>query len=272
MNLPYQWRATGAHYVPDRDIQAGMIWPHEHRVYRVIKVTPIPEVDWTDEERAHVMAHGPGRRAGQIPQHMTVRPIEVATSDPRARDHDLHFRIGGGQPHMYSFYRTEHWPACGKCGEPQPCREQMQDRISERAAAEWAQHETPGVCPSCSKPVTAKQATWSCPDNLIIPGGPPVTFHLRRECWWDAMRYEKRWAAASPGRRAVLSCPGVLTTHGDGTYECTEGVGCPSPAAHHDAAQSCDCCPWRAGSRNCIPAPTAANRARQELPGPGQTT
>ena len=69
-----------------------------------------------------------------------------------------------------------------------------------------------------------------------MPFGPPVTFHLRRACRHDAMKYEQEWAAAGDGRMTTLSCTGCVTIHADGT-ECSEGPLCAGKVPHASQIQ-----------------------------------
>lgn len=115
---------------------------------------------------------------------------------------------------------------------------------------------------ACAEPVTARQKCLSFSENLEVPGGPPVTFHLRSRCNYSAVKYEQRWVAADPNRRRpTLSCPGHVTNHNDGTYDCTQLGDCPGPQARHPSYRMCRCpdCharPWTWG-RGCSPDPKA---------------
>ena len=54
-------------------------------------------------------------------------------------------------------------------------------------------------------------------ENLLLPGGSPVVFHLRRQskggvsCLYSAMDYEEQWVPAGAGRRWRLSSSWWLT-------------------------------------------------------------
>lgn len=253
------WWPTGAkrQYTPP-DVGDLVAW--QHVVWRIIEVRPVPEDRWTDEQREfhdRRLGSTPEKRwqIGAVPVVVVVRPAVISPDDPKARRHDKHLGSRGPQP-VWWVYRDEHYPVCGTCSEPMPCREQLGARVAAQAMADMARWEQPGVCPSCRELVTTRQKSWTCPDNLEIPGGPPVTFHIgRRGCLWDAASYENRWLAADPARAVVVpralsrdglgrSCDGHMVTHGDGTYECNSGPdACSGPQAGHQSYTRCGCPP-----------------------------
>lgn len=260
MSLPYRWHASGTHST--REPQAGMLWPYEHVVYRIIDVEPVPETDWTDEERRRVNGYLPQYRAEYAPKRIIVRPVHINTGDVRDRDHDRHLRIGARSMGL-DVYDDEHYPICAQCHEPLPCRDQMAQRVSTEAMAHMSRYEMAGVCPACEEPVTGRQKSQTWPDNAVIPQGPPVTFHLRRQCHYEAVRYEKQWVALDPDRRrTLLSCGGMVTNHNDGTYQCTQLTECPGPTAEHRSYTVCRCPDCHAnGGFDCRPSPTSRNLA-----------
>lgn len=254
---------------PDRARQqyklpaVGDLIAFQHAAWRVMEIRPRPEDLWTDEEREAVAAHyRPDDIRGVLPCNVVVRPAGITGDDPKLRRHDRHLRVPGGRRVMWAVYPDEHYPVCAQCGDPTPCRERSAKWEAEEAVKKMGRYETAGVCPACQEPVTRRQKTLTFPDNLEIPGGPPVTFHLRSDCWSGAMRYEQRWVAADPERRRLtLSCPGRLTNHNDGTYDCTELGHCPSPTARHPSYARCRCpdChsrEWTWGN-GCHPDPAA---------------
>lgn len=265
--LPYRWHPMGVRHSYSEPIKVGDLIPHAHRVWVVDAINPLPEVDWSDEDRAAVAdvdhyteEYRPKALAKALPRVMVLRPVE----SPDERSGEEHYLLGGRTAHRFAVwdvYPDEHYPICSKCREPLPCREQMAVKVSEQSAERMGWYEIPGVCPACHEIVTDRQKSVTWPDNVEIPGGPPVTFHTRRKCHYSAVTYEKRWVAADPGRRrARFSCTGHVTNHNDGTYECTELHECPGPHAAHPSYTVCDCPDCHAnGSFGCHPDRTSRN-------------
>lgn len=252
------WLPLGTHSEYDCP-EPGAVVALDHQVWQVIEVTDLDPAQWTDRERSYAQAYGGRRR----PRAVRLRPIGlVAHPDPvKAAAQDRHVgSVRGGTWNVYP--DPTHYPICASCGEPMPCRERVGARMAADAVTRMGRYETAGVCPACSEPVTARQKTITFSENLEIPGGPPVTFHLRGRCWGNAADYEKRWVAADPNRRrTALSCAGHLTNHNDGTYDCTQLADCPGPEVPHPAYTRCSCpdCharPWTQGS-GCLPDPRA---------------
>lgn len=260
MALPYRWHASGARST--NEPEPGMLWPYEHVVYRIIEVKPVPESDWTDKEREYVASTVPAYRQTVLPGYIAVRPASITSGDVRDRDHDRHFRFGGRYMRL-DVYDDEHYPICAQCLEPLPCRDQMAERVSTEAITHMTRYETAGICPACEEVVSRRQQSQTWPDNAVIPQGPPVTFHLRSKCHYEAVRYEKQWVAADPDRRrARLSCDGMVTNHNDGTYQCTQLTECPGPAAEHRSYTVCRCPDCHAnGAFDCRPSLSSRNLA-----------
>jgi hypothetical protein len=247
--------AHRSHGLPSR----GDIVVHEHKVYRVVEVRPIDESEWTVQTRQLVNVYRPELRQRFLPAHVVLRPIQITSDDPRARDHDKHYRTPPG--HTWDIYPNEHYPVCASCHEPTPCREELCRRMAEKAVERLGRYEDPSVCPSCLEPFTRRQKTVTFTDNIEIPGGPPVTYHRRATCFSGAYRYEERLATADPDYVPQLLCRGTLTNHNDGTYECTQGERCGGPQLHHNGYQACDCSTCNAaGPFGCWPALTARRR------------
>jgi len=129
----------------------------------------------------------------------------------------------------YVYPASGRWPMCSCCGEPMPCRNEMQDRTVGHALAtveKWATRR-PGGCWGCGEPITGRQKTVEYPgENLDLPGSDAPRFHTRRQCWGAATAYERRWIAVDPRRERILTyprCDGILIVHGDGSSECTPG-------------------------------------------------
>lgn len=237
MTLPYHWD-PGAFLRPEmvhKSVpEVGDVMPYEHKAYRVERVDPRDDgsvVAWVRDTR------------------------ETLTGDPVAdarRLLPLSHRQGG----VWWVYAHEHYPVCGTCLEPLPCRELVTKRISAHEAAKFNRYTTAGVCPACSEPVSSRQKSVTWEDNAVVPGGPPVTFHLRRACFHEAVQYERRWYARDPGARRMRYTCGEhhVRNHGDGTYSCTNPE-CPGPTAWHQSWTTCDCPEHSA--RTCTPPPDA---------------
>jgi hypothetical protein len=244
--------------------EPGQLLAFRHAVYRVVEVRPIPQDRWSAQQRMRHDRLAPESRwrQGAVPVVVVIRPVAITGEDPRARDHDLHLSCRRVQPEWW-VYHDEHYPVCAICGEPTPCRERLGMRIAAKAMARMARYEQPGVCPSCAQPVTPRQKSFTYPDNIEIPGGPAVTFHVgRRGCRWAAAAYETRWIAADPQhRQPVWSCTGNAISHSDGTYQCSAGDACPGPLAEHAMFAACQSASCRKnGPAPCRPAAGATRR------------
>lgn len=238
----------------------------DFRVWRVIEVNEIPEDRWTDRDRTS--AKGWKRDIG-VPRMVIVRPVRITSTDVRARDHDKHLKHMGGV-RWPIFVSAEHYPVCGHCGGTLPCRAVLAERQAEREMAHLERYLVPGQCPSCNEPISARQKSFTFEENLEMPGGPPVTFHIgRSNCRYDASTYEKRWVALDPeNRRTTFSCPGTITNHGDKTHECTAMFECRGPLSFHAVYQVCNsngCCTPR--PYDCHPWPDSKLRLPGQVPG-----
>lgn len=244
--------------------EPGQLVVMSHKVYRVIELNPVPEVDWTDEDAATMRRYAPEFRDEFVPYYIVLRPVEVDSDDVKARSHDKHYRVSAGSRYRWPVYRTEHYPVCVKCHEPVPCREELGRREAEQAVAKMSRYEDPGLCPSCQEPFTRRQKTHRFTQNIEIPGGSPVTFHMRRQCFSGAYQYEERLAKLDPNYVPQLFCTGAVTNHNDGTYECTAGEKCAGPTVNHQSYQTCDCDTCRSpGGFDCHPMGWAKRRGAE---------
>lgn len=246
----YGWRPQDAKLRTDRPTPGDLL-VHEHAVYRVVEVRDVQSCDWTDEEHRRaeqaqrIRNHQFDSPRLDVPIHITVRPVEIVSDDPRARDHDLHMRHSGYGGSWWSF-TSEHYPVCATCREPRPCREQHGISVAEHQMQRMSRFETPGVCPACQETVTHRQRSIRFTENLELPGGPAVVFHLRKQCFDAARNYEERWVSADPEqRRGQLSCPGVKQVHHDGTWDCSEQVECRGDQTAHGGMDVCRCAECR---------------------------
>lgn len=202
------WQVTAVADVPlsdaDRDVwlEAGMpdLASWNGRPYRV-------DVDWVAGARPDWAAAD-----GPVPARMDV----PAERYPR---------------HRWEVYRSGRWPRCSCCGEPMPCRAELEDRevtAALKQVEKWAKR-LPGCCWGCGEPISRRQKSVTyAGDNLDLPGGLEVRFHVRSGCFHYATRYELRWIAVDPRRERVLTwpkCGGILVVHSDGSSECMSGPG-----------------------------------------------
>lgn len=248
----YRWRPLAA---VDGTPEVGRLVPLWHRVWRIVAIHPLPEVDWTDDERRHVGAMKAEFRERNAPVAVVLGPPDPPVDPVAHLSQQVSVRLSGWRRRALPMYPDEHWPSCARCAEPLPCRERMAAKIAAAELAKLGRYETAGVCPACQEPVTARQQSLTFSENLVLPGGPPVTFHQRSRCRYSAEKYEKAWVAADPNRRrATLTCGGHVTVHHPMSYSCTEGVECPGSAATHQSYSVCRCpehtFPGRSG---CMP-------------------
>ena len=226
--LPYEWHPLGAiswfmshrHDGNSGPFEAGTLIPWAHRVYVLAEVRPIPEDQWTDDERAVVfrarleLEDYKGREDklsrwwqeylnhGQGPRFYTFAPYPqpldpVAASEALERD-GLETRgwMVKGRQGSPDYYPDEHYPVCAKCGEPTPCRDQMAMTEAARSIRLMDDYTDPAKCPACKEPVTARQGRETFEWNLHVPAGPPVSFHTRQKCLGGLVRYRDDLKAA----------------------------------------------------------------------------
>lgn len=113
-----------------------------------------------------------------------MRPLDAGDSNKR----DIHRGWTYGGPPVLN----EHYGLCIHCGELTPCREVMSERKAKEAMKRMDRYATPGVCPECQEPVTHRQEHETFP-NIVMPGGPPVTFHAgRRKCRYSMNKYREK--------------------------------------------------------------------------------
>jgi hypothetical protein len=230
-----RWHPLGAKMSFERP-EVGALIAYDHAAYRVIEVNEPPEDLWSDEERIAVAAGSRSR-----PYVAVVRPVSIGGDDPRARDHDLHLGARRALTQWW-IYPTEHYPVCATCHEPLPCREVSATEQARQAIEHMGRFESPNVCPACEGLITIGQRRQTFNINLEIPGGPPVTFHLRQKCFPSAYRYEMRLRKAFPEAEPLL-CGGLWrdTACDHGPAGCTSD-DCPGSGAVH-GERGCHYCP-----------------------------
>lgn len=255
---PYRWRPLGTEYkhLPE----PGDLIAWRHAAWRVTEVNRAPETDWPDGVRERMEYTRPEYRDRIIPRHVFVRPAKHKPNGDPVRDMNATVSLSGGG--SWDVYPSDHYPVCSECGEPLPCRAEMARQIGEKAEKDAARYEIPGVCPACQEIPTSRHKVMTFEENLRVPFGPPVTFHVgRRDCRYVAMKYEREYADHAPGYQTVLSCPGHIRRHADGP-ECTEG-DCRGLKAHHQHVYYCDdrclrCRDYRAAQEDSVKARNAA--------------
>lgn len=256
-----RWLPTGTNSHPGPPAVGALI-AHDHAVWTVAAVTTL---ELTEEDRQRWMAAGmpdldtwrdrpyrlsvqfvAGARPAWAPEGKAVPPgrVNVPGSEFNGRWWDTYPASG-------------RWPMCSCCGEPMPCRAEIQDR--EVAAGlkhvEKFAKKTPESCWGCDDPITRRQKWVTYPgENLDLPGAPAPRFHTRDKCGHWARQYELRWIVVDPRRERILTypkCPGILVVHGDGTTECRSGrsplgqevAGVPDCRGHltHDHGTQVSC-------------------------------
>jgi hypothetical protein len=218
----------------------GALIAHEHTVWKVTEVADRP---LSEEDRQVWLDHG-------MPDLDTWnrRPYEMAVewvggAPPSwAGQKDGHrsgvIRVPAGKHISWRVYKGDRWPQCSCCGEPMPCRAELEDHQVTASLDRVARLESipPGACWACSEPITSRQQSVTYPgENIYLPGGQQPVFHTRRMCVGSAHVYEEKWLAADPRRERILTwprCGGILIVHADGSNECVSG--------RHPLGQDCE--------------------------------
>lgn len=135
-------------------------------------------------------------------------------ADPVERRHHV-IALGHKHPERIFHKVPEHAPVCRSCGDMWPCQHvrdsekidaafrEIQNEENKRQQAREARkkararYSMPGFCPACRKPVTTGQPSQTFETNAVIKNGPPVTFHVSRQCGIDTRHhsmndYQKR--------------------------------------------------------------------------------
>lgn len=217
---------TRRHY---RQPEAGQVIARGHAVWRVVRVE---DIELTEEGRELWLSSGMPDLAtwSQRPYRVTVewiggvKPGWAERADGSRRQGGMDVPAGAWS--NWNVYADGRWPQCSCCGEPMPCRAELEDRQVTVSLNQIAKLEAipPGACWACSEPITTRQKSVAYPgDNLDLPGGQQPYFHTRGQCRPSAHRYEERWLAADPRRERILTwpkCDGILIVHADGSSEC----------------------------------------------------
>lgn len=229
MSRPFSRHAFTAHWSPlgvERETSGrppvGRLIAYRHAVWRVVKVTDrkLP----ADAEKWDKPPYG-------------VDLDWVAGAEPPWRDKHPD-KVGGTLEIPFRRYVSwlvypvsDRWPMCSCCGEPVPCRAEMQDRAIDAGMERVADLMSilPGTCWACREPITHRQDSVTYPgENFLLPGAPPPSFHTRQACVGSAKKYEEDWIYGgppppAPKRKDLPACHGHLIVHADGTSECHGG-------------------------------------------------
>lgn len=227
--------------------QAGQLLAYKHSVWRVANVD---DVLLDDADREAWLKRG-------MPdlESWRERPYRIgldwiggarppwAKSDSDDRKHGT-LDIPAGAYSTWNVYATGRWPQCSCCGEPMPCRAELEDDQVAAGLDRIAKLEAilAGACWACQEPITKRQKSVTYPgDNIDLPGGQQPYFHTRQHCRGSAEMYERKWIAADPRRERILTwpkCEGILVVHADGSSDCVPGR---SPLGGEECASQPDC-------------------------------
>lgn len=230
--------------------EVGSLIALSHAVWRVIGVRDEPAL--SDEDRDTWIRKGmPDLDTWEYrPRIVGLRLVGGALPDwVTAADTDgraiAHVSVDQMIRSSWCVYPSGRWPMCSCCGEPTPCRAELDDRAVAAAIAEMDRltAKQPGHCWACDEPIGPRQRVVAYPGvNVDYPPGPDAVFHLRGKCYGAAADYELRWIAADPAHRRILTrpeCDGLLVVHHDGSSECAE-PGCAGHDSHeHSSVISC---------------------------------
>lgn len=231
------WEPQGGENKEWRDLQPGDLIVSDRKVWRVGEVRQVPLADWDEHDRE---GYGTWNRERVAAAEWSLRPLYLAVT-PANGGTRRHVRVRPYARLRHAYVLHPHYPVCSECGEPWPCPELDIKREVDKQAGELARLEQimPGCCWCCGEPVTSRHKSVVFDgENLLLPGGGTVVFHLRRRspggksCLSAAIDYEERWVPAGEGRRWRLSCPGNVVRHLDG-QECSEFGDCPGPDVWH---------------------------------------
>jgi hypothetical protein len=253
------WWPEGVRRVYHRP-EVGWLVAAGHAVWEITAVIDI-ELNTTDRaNREHWQTHRPTEEWRNRPFKATLLWQDGVRPGWLGDDNTATVTARSDQSVPWNVYEGGRWPQCSCCGEPMPCRAAITDARVEHEMAVLSHLETkvPGACWACNQPITTRQRSVTYGgENLDLPGGQPVRFHLRLQCRHVAKQYEERWLAKNPGQVRMLTypyCRGRLVCHGDGTTECFGGHPDCEGHATHDHGMESGCCYVGAGcSRGCDP-------------------
>lgn len=223
--MKFPWHPAGAPLfsrLEHEEPESGQLVANDRVLYRVVAVHELHPANWSDWDRNRLAQNRrfvEGRRAPRkmlpgeviLPSRLDGWDCAEGTWPDRPRGVELQPMAGGKRQHVRwphpawrDWYAVdEHHPVCGSCGELFPCREvdAAKDAAREMVGVEKLMAIGPGCCWHCGEPITSRQAARAFTgENLLLPGGPSVQFHLRKTggCLHAAGSYEKKWRTANP--------------------------------------------------------------------------
>lgn len=239
--------------VAARRVQVGDLVGWRYGAWRAIEVTPVPDVDLTEEDRAIMDRVVSGLRSEEDRHRVRAhgRPLYVVLAHesgplitkagerfPRLHDGRVTMHLGT-QPMSNPFnILMEPYQTCSCHGHIWRCQDMDRDAVAAAGAATMRQVEdghAPGVCLACREPITTRQKSLTFPEpSRVLPGAPGPTFHAgRSSCWAAAEEYERTGRLVdNPDVARLASCPGVRFIHEDHAMpaaqriECTAGPAC----------------------------------------------
>lgn len=173
-----RWRPDHTDIKHTTDLIPGNLVAFGHRAWRVLAINPSPpELVKDDGKDWHVIVRN-------------ANDPDTATAKTGDRSYSVHART------WWNVYPDEHYPVCRTCQEPTPCRHLVAEKTFEVDVQRTRRYEMADVCPACQEVVTRRQLAQTWPENLYVPLGPPVRFHLRGRCIREAQAYDAAWRAS----------------------------------------------------------------------------
>lgn len=200
--------------------------PIEGRYWYGTALTPgmLIAIDFHGFRHQAWRVHDVRPREGDDRIHVILRP------DGELYDLAEHNRAVSFTKRARIYGLPEHYALCHRCGQLPPCADVWTETVSAAESERTARFEVEGICPSCQKPVTGRQAVHRFEENLYVPLGPAVTFHGRQQCFGGAIAYDEVLAKKND-TQARLSCEGHVVHHRDGERICTN-ITCPGRVRH----------------------------------------
>jgi hypothetical protein len=215
-------------------LKPGLLVVWERQPYRVVEIRERAHHEWPEKYRQVWVKYGM-----PDPDSWDYRPCVVVLRHEDRPDSKPAHLLGPSNKSWHLL--PEHYSICRLCRELPPCRHVHNEAIMERASKRMEKEMAimPGVCHGCREPITKRQKSFTFPGaNLIRPdlGDNSAIFHTRGACYGSLDSYDKRWAAAEPGRERLFYCPGTITEHHDGSSECSRS-NCVAKGDHTGLVQ-----------------------------------
>ncbi|AIG81344.1 Hypothetical protein AJAP_42885 (plasmid) [Amycolatopsis japonica] len=184
MLKPPAWEPADAEKTR-RTPEIGDTIAYDRRAWIVKDVAAVPRDAWTETDRSMRETHGRDATPSLVTIHATT-----GTSS-------LRLRTWAGVVAWW-IYPNGHYPVCGCCHEPVPCRAQEANQVSDVVFARALRFSEAGRCPECGGEVTANQRPIRFTENRVWPLGPAPIFHGHRKvCRAAAERYARESATTS---------------------------------------------------------------------------